>query len=95
MADPCIVSCLVRLVRAFLLDMSVWFFRVGSGLFTFGSGFFGLVRVWVKNHGLYLARDLLRVKNYDLCLLVALVGLDWLVFSNGLGWSDWVIHDQV
>jgi hypothetical protein len=45
--------------------LCVRFFCLRVGFFSFGSGFSGWIRFWVKNHGPYPARELLRVKKYD------------------------------
>lgn len=57
------------------------FFGLGwVGFSGFGLGFSGWVGFRVKNHGPYPARGFLWVKNYGLCLPVALVGSGQIVF---------------
>jgi hypothetical protein len=70
--DSCLVSGWVGLVCASLFYVSD-FFCLRVGFFSFGSGFSGWIRFWVKNHGPYPARELLRVKKYDLYSSLGLV----------------------
>jgi hypothetical protein len=72
--DLCIVLGRVGLPRASLLDVSGQGFLGWVGFSGFVLGFSGWVEFWVKNHGPYPACGFLWVKNYDLCLPVALVG---------------------
>jgi hypothetical protein len=53
--------------------------------FFFESDFLELSQV--KNHGIYIVRGLLRVKNYDFYLSILLVGLDFFERVRS-GWSE-------
>jgi hypothetical protein len=75
---------------------------VGSGRFVSGwvrffwlwVGFFlGGVRFWVKNHDLYLTRELLWVKNYGPYPCIGWVGPDFFR-TDRVGFVGWMAHDQ-
>jgi hypothetical protein len=55
-----------------------------SPFFCFCVEFLGWVRFWIKNHGLYSAHGLLRVKNYGRACM-----------SRWSGWLGQVAHAQV
>jgi hypothetical protein len=86
--DPCLVSGWVGLDRVSLFDVSGRIFSSWVEFFSFGSGFSGWVRFWVKNHDSCPARGLLRLKNYGSYQPVALVRLG---FFGRVG-SGWVAH---
>lgn len=51
-----------------------------------GRGFLRWVGFQIKNHGMCLARGLLRVKNYGMYLLIVLVGSGFLSKLGRIGW---------
>jgi hypothetical protein len=73
MLDPCLVLGLVRLAHTSLLDV-------------LRRGFSGWAMFWVKNHGPYLAREYLCVKNYGPYPPVVLIESGRVEFF----WAGWV-----
>jgi hypothetical protein len=80
------------MARASLFDVSDRVFSIWVGFFGFGLGFLGWAGFWVKNHGLYLARELLWVKITARTRMLHWSGRVGSVFSGG---SGRVARDQV
>jgi hypothetical protein len=64
------------------VDVSARVFWVRSGFLALSRIFSGWVGFWVKNLAPYLARELLRVKNYGPYLPIALIGSGQAMFFS-------------